>query len=97
MDALPERVRASPDAVAQRLGDEMVLVNLKTDRILVLNRTGARFWELLCVHQELNEIRKRLLQEFDITESQLADEIAGFLTELNKEQLIRPDDASSRE
>jgi len=92
MDALPERFRASPDTVAQRLGDEMVLIHLKTDRILVLNRTGARFWELLCVHQELNEIQRRMLQEFDITESQLADEVASLLTALNEEQLIRPDD-----
>ena len=94
MDALPERFRASPDTVAQRLGDEMVLIHLKTDRILVLNRTGARFWELLCVHQELNEIQRRMLQEFDITESQLADEVAALLAALNEEQLIRPDDES---
>jgi len=32
----------SPDTVATRVGDEVVLVDLKTDRIYTLNRTAAR-------------------------------------------------------
>ena len=37
----------SPDVVARRVDDEVVLVNLQTNRIFALNSTGARFWELL--------------------------------------------------
>ena len=31
----------------EAVGDEVVLVHLRTNRIYTLNRTGARFWELL--------------------------------------------------
>ena len=36
---------ASADALATRVGDEIVLVDLKTDRVYSLNRTAARIWE----------------------------------------------------
>jgi hypothetical protein len=38
--ALPGWVRASDDVVSQLLGDEMVLLNLKTGVYWGLNRTG---------------------------------------------------------
>jgi len=36
------RFRPSPDAVATRAGEEMVVVDLKSDRIYSLNRTASR-------------------------------------------------------
>lgn len=34
----------NPDVVAQRVQDEVVLVNLRTNEIYTLNRTAARAW-----------------------------------------------------
>ena len=93
-DMPPVRFRPSPDTVAQRLGDEMVLIHMKTDRIFVLNRTGARLWELLCATHERAEIQQRLLQEFDVTDAELPAQIDDLLTALKNESLITPDDES---
>jgi hypothetical protein len=89
-DGAPVRFRASPDAVAQRLGDEMVLIHLKTDRIFVLNRTAARLWELLSRGLERADIQRQMLEEFDVTEDQLASEVDPLVTSLKNEHLIAP-------
>src|SRR5829696_3032146 len=42
-----ETPRPHPDVSWRRLGDEVVIVHLKTNQIYRLNRTAARFWELV--------------------------------------------------
>ena len=88
------RFRTSADAVAQRLGDEVVLVHIRTDKIFVLNRTGARVWELLCESLDRSAIQARLLAEFEVGEVQLAAEIDALLTALTEAGLILPDDGT---
>jgi len=82
------RYQANPDAVYNRLGDSAVVVNMRTNRIYELNRTGARFWELLCAGHDLEKLQQLMLQEFDVTESELAIEIEAMLASLQKEGLI---------
>jgi hypothetical protein len=41
-------------ASGPRVGEEAVLVNLKTNRIYSLNHTRARFWELISVGHDRN-------------------------------------------
>lgn len=80
--------RPDPDVVAQRLGDEIVLVHMNTDRIFVLNRTGARLWELLCEQLDREAIRQRLVSEFDVDEAQVVGEVDDLLRALMNEQMI---------
>jgi hypothetical protein len=84
------RFRASPDTVAQRLGDEVVLIHVNTDKIFVLNRTGARLWELLSSGLDRADVHQRMLQEFDVTEDQLTREVDELIASLRNEQLIDP-------
>jgi len=92
MSSTPSRFRVSPDAVATRMDiNEIVLVHLKTDRILVLNGTGSHVWDLLVAGFELAEIRRRILEEFDLPEDRLAGELEEFFASLTSEQLISPD------
>jgi hypothetical protein len=84
------RFRASPDTVAQRVGDEVVLVHVNTDKIFVLNRTGARLWELLASGLERDDIQRQMLQEFDVSEDRLTSEIDALVASLRNEQLIDP-------
>lgn len=88
----PARYSPSPDAVAERLGDELVLVHMKTDRIFVLNGTGARIWELMAAGHDSVEIRRRLLQEYEVAESDVAAEVEDLFESLRKEDLISPND-----
>ena len=77
------------DVVHRRVGDELVLVHLKTNQIFALNETGARFWELLAEGRDRPAIEEVLLGEFDVTPQALTAEIDGLLDELAREDIVR--------
>ncbi|HSE03285.1 MAG TPA: PqqD family protein [Methylomirabilota bacterium] len=84
MSSTSTHFRPSPDALATRVGDEIVLVDLKTDRIYSLNRTAARIWELLCDDCDRAELERCMLEEFDVAPGEVAqaiDELVASLTE----------------
>lgn len=85
---MPSSLRPSPDTVATRVGDEIVLVHLKTERMHVLNRTGARLWELLDAGHDWADIREVILGEFDVPPAQLDAELQDLLVLLRQEQLV---------
>lgn len=78
----------SSDAVATRVGDEIVLVDLKTDRIYSLNRTAARLWELVGADCDRAEVERRMLAEFDVTPDQLAEAIEEFVLSMTRDGLL---------
>lgn len=86
--AMPLRFRASPDALATRVGEEIVLVHTRTDQIYVLNRTGARVWELLCAECDRGEIERRLVEEFEVSRAELAGEVEDLIASLTRGHLI---------
>jgi len=88
MSSTPARFRSSPDALATRVGDEIVLVDLKTDRIYSLNRTAARIWELVCADCDRAEVERRMLQEFDVTPGQLAEAIDEVIVSMTQDGLL---------
>jgi hypothetical protein len=83
-----ERFEPSADALATRVGDEIVLVHTRTDKIYVLNRTGARVWELLDGALERGQLAERLADEFDATPDQLAREVDALIDALLEGHLI---------
>ena len=91
-DSATQRVRRlepSQDVVGQRLGDEVVLVSLQTNRIFELNRTGARFWELLQSETDRGRIEAQLLEEFAVREEELSAEVDRLIKSLDDEELVR--------
>ena len=90
----PESIRVHPDVVSQRLQDEVVLVNLQTNRIFALNRTAARFWELLAANTDRDEIVRIMCGEFEVSEDHLRTEIDSLLSSLAKEHLVAGGEAA---
>jgi hypothetical protein len=87
------RFKVSPDTVVSRTApDELVLVQLQTDRIFVLNRTAARIWELLSEQHDPSAVARRLTEEFEVGQPEAAGEIADLVATLTREALILPDD-----
>jgi hypothetical protein len=83
-----QNLRVNADVLWQRLDDEVIVMQLKTDHIYSLNHTGARFWELLVAGQDLPSIQVELANEFHITSEMLAAEIEKTLALLISEQLL---------
>jgi hypothetical protein len=91
-EAVRARFRPGSDTAVEHLGDEVVLIHLKTDRLFVLNRTGSRIWELLSSGHEVTEIEQQVLGEFAATRDEVAADVRSLLESLQREQLITPDD-----
>ena len=84
-----QRLEPNADVIGQQLGDEVVLVHLKTNRIFELNRTGARFWTLLQDESDRSRIEEQLQGEFDVSDQELASEVDGLISQLAAEDLVR--------
>ena len=78
----------NPDVISARLGEEIVLFHLRTDRFYELNGTAARFWELLSTRCDSAQINRQLLEEFEVDPDQLADEVKGLLMALQGQDLV---------
>ncbi len=81
-------LRPNSDVMAQRMGDETVLLHLRTNRFYELNRTAARLWELLGAGHDLGQIQEQMLREFDVDAAQLAGEIEDILAAMKDEDLV---------
>jgi hypothetical protein len=81
-------LRPAAEVVGQRLDDVFVVVHLGTSRILELNHTAGRFWELLQDESDSAAIERRLLAEFDVDEPQLRREIDRLVPALVAEELV---------
>lgn len=68
-----------------------MLVNLRTNRIFELNRTGARFWELLGEESSESQLVAGLLEEFDVPQEELEREVRALIDSLLEEGLIGRD------
>ena len=78
--------------MSERFGDEIVLVNLRTNRFFLLNRTGARFWELLVSGNGLDAIEEQLCREFEVDAAEAAANVKRILVLMKDEQLVRFDE-----
>jgi hypothetical protein len=87
----PRRFRPSTDTVARRMDDQYVLVQLQTNRIYELNRTGARLWELLETGHDLEQAQEQLLLEFDVDEERIRNEVDTLMHDLVAQGLLESD------
>jgi hypothetical protein len=82
------RVTSGPDVVFQTVGDEAVLLNMKTSLYLGLNAMGTRMWIALTGAESIQAAYESLLAEFDVSGEELRKDLEGFLAKLNEFDLI---------
>jgi hypothetical protein len=81
-------LRPNPEVIAKRLDQTMVLVDISTSRIFELNETGTRIWELLGQGLDVEQIVQRLVSEFEVEDSQAAEELKKLLSQLRDQGLV---------
>ena len=84
--------RPHPDVLARRVGDEVVLVHMGRNEIFALNRTGARFWELLSERRTRSAAVEQLKTEFDASAETVEREADRLMALLQREGLVEPDE-----
>lgn len=83
------------DVISRPFGDAAVLVDLATNQIFELNRTGYRIWELLEQEMDRAGIADALQREFNVDRARLEAEIDELLAELRRENLVTEGDDSA--
>ena len=81
-------LRPNPDVIAKRLDQATVLVEISTSRIFELNETGTRIWDLLGQGLNVEQIVQHLVLEFEVENSQAAEEVRTLLSQLRDQGLV---------
>ena len=90
------RITSAPDVVFQAVGDEAVILNVKTTLYLGLNPVGARMWVTLTGSDSIQTAFESLLAEFDVPAERLRQDLEDFIAKLNEFGLIViPSDSSA--
>jgi len=82
------RVGVSPNIIAQEIGNEKVILDLKSDRYFGLDPTATRIWELLQQGENPQGILHIMTTEYDAAPEILESDLAGHLQALEKAGLI---------
>lgn len=83
-----ERVTIAPDVLFRSVGDEAVLLNLKTELYLGLDPVGTRIWTVLQESASVQEAFDKLLGEYEVDAPKLRADMEEFLAQLKDQQLI---------
>jgi len=83
-----DSVKPNPNVISRRLGDEIVLFHLDSDRFYELNGTAARFWELLSEQASSARVFEDMVREFNVGHDQLIAEANSLIASLRQENLV---------
>lgn len=90
--SLPERFQVAPDVVFRQVSGEAVILDLATERYYGLDSTGTRIWQLVAETGSLVEVRRHMLEEFEVAPEVLEKDLEALLGELLAEGLLHPAD-----
>jgi hypothetical protein len=83
-----ERVTIVQDVLFRLVGEEAVLLNLKTDLYLGLDPVAARMWTLLKDTPSIQAAYDALLREYEVEPDRLRNDLDEFLGKLLEQGLI---------
>ncbi|OLE09742.1 MAG: hypothetical protein AUI36_41315 [Cyanobacteria bacterium 13_1_40CM_2_61_4] len=85
------RVSVAPSVLFQVVGEEAVMLNLKTELFLGLDAMGTRMWTLLTESPSIQLAYNSLLGEYDVEPARLQRELNEFINKLLEQSLIELD------
>jgi len=81
------------DVMVRHVGNESVLLDLKTEQYMGLDDVSTRFWQLLTGGGSIQSAYERLLEEFDVEPEQLRKDLEEFIQELLRLGLIQQNES----
>jgi hypothetical protein len=79
---------ATPDQVSSKVGNEAVVLNIKTGIYFGLNDVGAVIWGLIQEPVPVARVIQALLDEYDVDPKQCRDEVLNLMKDLSNAALI---------
>jgi hypothetical protein len=82
------------EIVTREIGGKVILMPLSksADRktyLYTLNETAAAIWELIDGKRTVDQLKKNLMEKYEISEAKLDKEIEGLCTDLKSIKAIR--------
>ena len=81
-------VVAAPEVMFQTVGEESVLLNLKTSLYLGLDPVGTRMWTVLQSSPSIQAAHASLLDEFEVEPERLRQDMDTLLDQMLEQGLI---------
>jgi hypothetical protein len=75
-------VRPAPEVVFLEVEGEMVLMDPRAEQYYALDDVGARCWQLLVEHDDVEAVVASMLTEFDVDEATLRSDIHALMEQL---------------
>lgn len=73
----------------RQLSDQVLVLDMWRSRYLRLNHSGSLLWHLLAEPRQPCELVEVLLDTYDVSREEAADDVAAFLAELRGRGLLR--------
>ena len=83
------RVIYSEEVYVSDMDGEKVMMSIDTGKYYNLGFTGGRIWELAESSPSLGEIVAVLTDEYEVDEEQCRQQVHAFVTELEREGLLK--------
>jgi hypothetical protein len=82
------RATIAPDVLFRVVGQEAILLNLKTELYLGLDAVGTEMWLTLTKTSSIQDAYNTLLQEYDVEPERLRKDLNDFIDKLLEQSLI---------
>jgi hypothetical protein len=85
---LSDTICRAPDLMTAPVDDDLVILAKTSSSYVALESIGQRVLELVQAPIRVDDLCRRLSQEFDATPEQIAADIQPFLTDLKAEGIV---------
>ena len=82
------RITISPDVMFRTVGEESVLLHLKSETYLGLDPVGTRMWTLLTQSDSIQTAYETLLTEYEVDGQELSRDLEDFVGKLVENDLV---------
>ena len=82
------RVQVSADVLFSQVGDEAVLLNLKSGVYYSLDPVGTLVWTKIARGERLGDVQKALFEQFTVDSDVIWADLATLVTDLTAKGLI---------
>ena len=81
-------VRVNDEVLFQELQGEAVLLNLNSGSYFGLDPVGTRIWHLIAEKENLLDVARSIVAEFDVSEEQCATDLFALVAKLESQGLV---------
>ncbi len=78
----------NPAIFASKADDEVVMLDEAAGLYFALNPVASKIWDLLAIERSLQTLISALLEIYEVSPEQCAEDVMRFLEEMQKRNLI---------